>query len=355
MKLRDRVLVFFLLSGLGICAQQGNITIDNMDIPNAPALVLLDETFTIVETPKSIKALTAGLANGLGNNVALEFSPYLLFSNNRSFYDYNGYKIVNAELKEKGLFGQIYTNLSVSVASVRKDAVSNISVGLRTNLLTIHSSKRNEAFNEAENIYNKELYNIKKDEDDWENLRNNPRFIQLTNEYNTLMDSVSSLNTKPLFSIDIAGAYSHIYTNNNYDSGTKGKIATWLTLSYNQEIHNMRSGNSTYMSFYAIGRYLNDSMYFDENINEFTDRSLFDVGGKVEIDFSRLLFGYEYIKRTNEKDNYRSVGTIKYKLNSDLILTGGFGKNFENNDNLVSFLGINWGFDLGKNTFSNDK
>ncbi len=354
MKSRDKLLVFFLLSGLGICAQQGDITIENMDIPNAPALVLLDETFTIVETPKSIKALTAGLANGLGNNVALEFSPYLLFSNNRSFYDYNGYKIVNAEPKEKGLFGQIYTNLSVSVASVRKDSVSNISVGLRTNLLTIHNSKRNEAFHNAEQRYYEERYKIMTEEEP-ENLRNNPRFIQLTNEYNTLMDSVSSLNTKPLFSVDIAGAYSHIYTNNNYGSGTKGKIAAWLTLSYNQEINTLRSGNSSYMSFYAIGRYLNDSMYFDENINEFTDRNLFDVGGKVEIDFSRLLFGYEYIKRTNEKDNYRSVGTIKYKLNGDLILTGGFGKNFENNDNLVSFLGINWGFDLGKNTFSNDK
>ncbi|WP_394776123.1 hypothetical protein [Flavobacterium sp.] len=67
------------------------------------------------------------------------------------------------------------------------------------------------------------------------------------------------------------------------------------------------------------------------------------MGAKVELQFNDFAIDYEYINRTNQKDNYRSVGNLKYKINERFSITGGFGKNFEKTDNLVSFLGISWG------------
>jgi hypothetical protein len=359
-KLTNILYLYFLFHAANLVAQN-EIKIKDLEIPNAPALSLLDETTTILETPKNIKTLTSSIANGLGNNMAIEFSPYLLFSNNKSFYDYNGFKMINNEVEnenekklvEKGLFGQIITNFSVSIASVKKDSLNNLSVGLRTNLLTIQNPKRIKVFSKAEKKYNEEIYKILVNEEP-ENLSNNPEYIKLTKEYNILLDSVASLNTKPLFSVDVAGGYSHVFTNNNYNSGTKGKVASWLTFSYNNEISTNSKGTSSYVSFYGIGRFIQDNNYYEESSNNIISKDFFDCGGKIEIDFGKLLFGYEYVSRLNEDNNYRSVGIIKYKISKDIVLNGGFGKNFENNQNLVSFLGINWGLDLDKNIFSKE-
>lgn len=35
-----------------------------------------------------------------------------------------------------------------------------------------------------------------------------------------------------------------------------------------------------------------------------------------------------------------------------MSITGGFGKDFPEDDNLVTILGINWGLDLSKKSFS---
>lgn len=343
-------IMFFLFTSNHTIAQN-DVSIKNLEIPTAPALSILDETATIIETPKNIKTLTTSLSNGIGNNVAIEFSPYLLFSTNKNFYDYNGFKVKNKKIIEKGVLGQTSTNLSISIASVRKDTISNIALGFRTNLLTVQNPKRKIVFMEADSIYEKDIRElmIKLDPD---SLRKSPEYIRLNRQFNKLLDSVASLNTKPLFSIDVAGAYTQFYSNNNYNSGNKGKVASWITLSYNKELGTKTDGNSSYLSFYSIGRYIQDNSFFDEKNNQIITKNFIDFGGKIEIDFGKLLFAYEYVNRINENENYRSVGTIKYKLSKDIILNGGFGKNFESNQNLVSFLGINWGFDLDKNTFS---
>jgi hypothetical protein len=351
MKTIYTLIVIFFAQVSSMHAQ--DITIEDLEIPNAPALSLLDETTTIIETPKNIKALTTSLANSLGNNIALEFSPYLLFSTSKNFYDYNGFMVSqNSENKlvEKGLLGQAWTNLSFSVASVKNDSLNKISFGFRTNLLTIQNPKRKILFNEAEKTHNEKIRIILIKEDH-ETLSKNPEYIKLTKEFNVLMDSVASLNTKPLFSLDIAGAYNHLYINNNYDSGRQGKIASWLSLSYNRELKEKKDGSNSYISLYGIGRFIQDSNYLDEATSEIISKDFFDCGGKVEIDLGKLIFAYEYVNRLNEENNYRSVGTIKYKVSNSIIINGGFGRNFEATDNLVSILGINWGLDLGTNKF----
>lgn len=64
--------LFIVFSSVSLVAQN-EVKIEDLEIPNAPALTLLDEATTILETPKNIETLTTSIANGLGNNMALEF------------------------------------------------------------------------------------------------------------------------------------------------------------------------------------------------------------------------------------------------------------------------------------------
>ena len=84
-------------------------------------------------------------------------------------------------------------------------------------------------------------------------------------------------------------------------------------------------------------------MTYDTTLLSYKKEKNFDIGAKIELQLNDFAIGYEYINRTNQKDNYRSVGNLKYKINERFTITGGFGKNFEKTDNLVSFLGISWG------------
>ena len=55
--------------------------------------------------------------------------------------------------------------------------------------------------------------------------------------------------------------------------------------------------------------------------------------------------------RSIDSDQFRSVGNITYQVNNNISVTGGFGKDFPSDNNLVTILGINWGLDLGEDSF----
>jgi hypothetical protein len=99
-----------------------------------------------------------------------------------------------------------------------------------------------------------------------------------------------------------------------------------------------------------MGRFLNDN-YQQIITNDFATRNLLDCGGKLEFEFDRLIFSYEYIYRWDSNDktqnSFRSSGLIKFKLNEDLYLTAAFGRNFGSGNNLISQIGINWGIGTG--------
>ncbi len=90
------------------------------------------------------------------------------------------------------------------------------------------------------------------------------------------------------------------------------------------------------------------------NIDEegfYFNESFWDYGGKLELELNKFKLGYEYLKRSGDEERFRSVGNISYQLNDEIIITGGFGKDFPVDNNLVTILGINWGFDLGEQAF----
>ena len=140
--------------------------------------------------------------------------------------------------------------------------------------------------------------------------------------------------------LDFAAAYSSLYPENNYRKNQQDRIGVWSTLTFSPKV------NENYLNFYGFIRYIKDNSVYNNLTLNYTDRfEYFDYGCKVQIDIDALSFGYEYIKRKGNGKDFRSVGVIQYKINSNYYLTGGFGKNFssDSSKDLVSLIGIRWG------------
>lgn len=348
------ILIMLLCGFPASLLAQGTVVIKDIEIPTAPALMLLDNAPTNIETPKNIKAITAGILNGIGNNTALEFTPYFFLNTNKNFYNYNNFYVTNTSgtkaLEYRGIFsGNVYSNLSVSFASVRSDTTSNLAIGIRTNLIKIQSRAWHGEFNKADALYRVRIRKLE-EELDPEELAVSDEYKKLVSQYNVLLDSLVLLNQKPMFGLDAAVAYNHFFESNDYSEGRMGRRAAWLTASYNLSLDHDVRNSKNFLSLYAYGRYLKDNMTLDPETMQYSDFDFFDFGGKAEFELGNFSFAYEYVKR-NRNDNYRSVGSIKYTIRESILLSGGFGRNFSQQDNLVSFLGISWGIDYG-NEFS---
>jgi hypothetical protein len=152
---------------------------------------------------------------------------------------------------------------------------------------------------------------------------------------------------KPIFRLDAALGYSILFKENEFNASTANRFGSWFTADFA-----VKFNDQDYLHIYGISRYIDngfninsEGMYFGEDF--------WDVGGKLELELKKLKFSYEYLRRTNGDNKFRSVGNITYQLNKKINITGGFGKDFQVEDNLVTILGINWGLDIGEGLFSN--
>lgn len=343
--------VFLISIIVSLYGYSQEIKISDLEVPNSPAFTLMDFTPTTISNPTTPQAVSLNLLSALSsNNVAIEFSPYWLSSGKHktitSYY----------EGEEQKSFSKPFKNLSVSIATIKNDSIQNVSFGFRTNIFTINSQQKINsigilkaklvAFNAtlapllpvALNPYPAGTTEFNEWNIDILNkMAKDPTYVAQSAEIYENNDALN--NIKPLLSLDFATAYNHFFTNDEYKKGNFGRFGAWATLNENINI----GSNKNYLSLYQYGRFLIDEMTYDSTTLNYKREENFDLGGKIELQFNKLSFGYEYIKRTNQKDNYRSVGNIKYKLNNDIVLNGGFGKNFEGANNLVTLLGISWG------------
>lgn len=353
--MRQLALICFLLFSV-VSFSQDEIKIKDLELPNAPAFAILDYSSTNISAPNTVQALTLSLINatnsakGFPTDYALEFSPYWVFKNKAAnFSDY-----FDKERKEK--YSKPYKNMSISFASVKKDTIQNLSIGIRTNIFTVNRKEKLKKIDTLE-IQLKEFAQLLDDRlapigvappsgsDAYnEYMMNQMNKLEAEKSYATKRKGVYDkldeiINMKPIFSIDAAAAYNHFFDQNEFKSGKFGKLGVWTTLNENFLFKN----DKNYLCLYQYARFLVSEMNFDTVNNVYKKDQSFDLGTKIEFQFDKLSVGYEYIKRLSESDNYRSVGNIKYKLSDKLTLNGGFGKNFEKTDNLVSFLGVSWG------------
>ena len=356
------------------------VSIFDLEIPNNPAFILLDNAPSVIERPNSSKAIGTTLlqniaADGVLNNIAVEVTPFWLSKNpRRSALKYYG---VDANKKQK-YFSKLKL-ASFSGAYVKEPSnIINVSIGGRATLFEIKRTEDIDAYFEAyDGIYKivsnigdlleadfdmenpiptcengetpeecnklREAYNAKLKE--FTNSIEDPEFKQKRiNEKSKATgweDKMQEIiKRKPLLAIDVAAAYNQRYYNSEFNNNGFGRFGVWGTLGLYPNIE-----NQNFLNLYIFTRYLVEGDAPNQlALSSDADKyNAFDLGIKGELEFERIILSYEYINRSGDLKGYRSSGTIKYKMSDTLFVTGTFGNNFEENDDLITLFGIQWG------------
>jgi len=362
------------------------ITLKDLEIPNSPAFILLDKAPSTIEKPTNAKAITISALNAFNSNngfpkdYGIEIVPHWFFNpkSNDDIIKYGGYKDSSEKAPKQRVFNNV-KNASISVAfltnmdTLTGNFVNNISIGLRSNLLTIRSKKHLKTLkrqNDASVSYLKELNKLWEGELDYPIQKlgeSDSTYRARENRYNKNLETLQKKGTKgldltsrelkdslyqlvlakPILSLDGALAHSFFFENQEFSTRKFGRLGAWLTLNLNFKLKHKNTQNANYFSIYGIARFLKDATLVEEG--NYTKKSFNDLGYKLEFEFKQLVLSYEYIKRFGDTSNTkRSSGLIKYKINNQLYLTGAYGDNFGDTGDLISFLGINWGLSTGK-------
>jgi hypothetical protein len=362
--MKKSILIFLLFGAGSAFAQPADLSVSLKDIemPASPGFVLLDQAPSCIERPASTKAFVFSILNsiveseGLPENYAIEITPFWYFKHrNMSALKYAGIQenkqLPFSELKLVSL-SAAYINLMDTITIL---PVNNISFGARTTLFKIRSETNSSSIKKANAGAVDQLRKIDeiivKRIGPWDPVDPEGHKKKQAALLEFLQDSLKitnnlaeALEVKPVFVIDFAVAYNLFFTNNDFSTKQFGRFGTWVTLNYAQKLN---EENTNYLNLYAIGRYLKDEATRDES-GEFIGKTFYDFGAKVELQFNKFSFGYEYIYRSgNVSNTFRSSGQLKYRISDNLFLTGAFGKNFGDSHNLVSMLGINWGLMTG--------
>ncbi len=352
-----------------------DLSVKNFEIPTSPAFMLLDKAPSVIERPNTGRAFAVSVLNsfsenrGIPQNYAVEFTPYWFFKHPKlNALSYAGCK--SNQKKPNGCKQKCFNQAgrgSFSAAIITTDdtstskSVTNLSFGLRTTLFTLRSAQQVKAIQQAHSTV---VYRLKSQME-----RQNaavPLALKVTNpaEYNKQVAAflandladpdgtfAKALDLKPLVALDLAAGYNTFFLENDFYNHHLGRFGAWGTLNIaipldRDSVKDGSSGN--YLHVYGVGRYLVDGTQ-PETDSTYLRREYSDYGVKIEMEFKKLTFGYEYVARngTGEYHTFRSTGTIAYQLSDHLFLTGAFGKNFGKTDNLISMFGINWGISTG--------
>jgi len=360
-----KLIILFTLFGINLSFAQEldtTLTLTDMEIPISPAFILMDQAPSSIERPNNPRAFGISIlnsfteSNGLPKNYAVDFTPFWFFKHKKmSVLKYAGYN----DKKQRPFASLKMVSLSMAYInqtdSISISPINNISFGVRTNLLKIRSKENLKAIAIANSNAVNHLVLIDSivvariggdDFDDREGYRQKQRILKqfLQDSLNLNNKIAEALLQKPIFAVDFAIAYNTFFTNNDISTQHFGRFGTWLTLNYAQKLN---EDNTNYLNVYAIGRYIQDGASRD-SLGVYTLQTFYDFGGKIEIELRKFSLGFEYIYRSNNSiDTYRATGQLKYQISKNLFITGAFGKNFGTTNNLVSMLGINWGFLTG--------
>jgi hypothetical protein len=349
-----------LLGSLHAQDSDTSISFDNGSIPNAPAFILLDKAPTLIERPDTAKAfgvqLLQDFEDGILDNIAIEFTPFWYTKPKKlTALKMRGIERIETSSgefynKQNYFAGLRFVNVSLAYSS-EMDSIQNIAIGARATIFEykhqddikrlVDANAHNERIlKEKILLFNEFLALPGKSE----LASSNKTQFQIELDAFIKEKKLKSANTvyealkiKPILAIDGAIAYNARYTDNTFESSADGRFGAWLTAAYAQPLgRNVATNN--YINMYGFFRYLNDQLG-NQTFNAI------DLGLKVELEFERLSFGYEYISRSGDLDSYRSAGSIAYKLSNNTYVTGSFGNNFGATNDLISLLGLRWGLD----------
>ncbi|MEP3836928.1 MAG: hypothetical protein ABJM36_04745 [Algibacter sp.] len=350
----------FIILAIGSISFNGysqNVDLSKFTLSNnsSPAFVLLGETPTAIYTPRNFKALSIHALNNFGESLSVEVTPYFLINQERRDRTYQKYigvmeDPVTKEIKQNPFSGLNTTNISFAFVDKEFSGLTSkrktYSIGVRTTLLRFYNKDKVHqntvgmamalsnitvpvsVLEEGEEAIQK-YYNEKQD------------------EINALIEPFQK-TIKPIFRLDVAMGYSTLFKDNAISAATAKRFGAWLT-SETSLILNEGSDAKTnnYFNFFITARYIEDGFNSMNQTDYFTSYYR-DLGGKIDFEFGRIAFGYEYISRIGSFSSERSVGTVKFIINKDISFSGGFGKDFTvTEDNLLTIFGIHWGINTG--------
>jgi hypothetical protein len=326
----------------------------------SPAFQLLEETVTDIYTPENVKALALHVQNNFGESMAIEVAPYFFIntkSKNRTYYKYIGVTEENNILKQNPFSGLNTTTLSFAYLKkdfetiTGDDELKTFSIGARTTILRFYNKEK--IYNNAQNIAN-ELLSLPSPPNRILTMPNGPAKEEALKKFYIEQQKIDERfkpfqkNIKPIFKLDGAIAYSSLFKDNSSDEGTVNRFGSWLTGEFSLILNedDDESATNNYFNLLFTARYIEDEFNM-EIADTFTTNYYRDFGVRANFELGKFTFGYEYIKRHGTITSERSVGNISFALDKDISITGGFGKDFQANDNLLAIFGINWGFNFG--------
>ncbi|EFK36549.1 Uncharacterised protein [Chryseobacterium gleum] len=412
------VLLAALVSNMALLfAQSKEISaeLNKLELSNAPSVMLLGLASSDLETPKSKKAFMSSIVNsfsendGLPNAYAVELTPTHLFPlTEMDALKYAGIKSIKKTDESYEYKNNIFSeakNVSVSFAFLRNYKIEDletenpsVSFSLRTTVFKIRNKKNIEAITTSSNNISRELTDIQSEFYQSQkykdivasNISNSEKEKKLaqalegfvTDYYKTKTENYKKyLDEKPAFQLDIASAYSTFFLDNQFKNNQFGKLGFWMTMSsginleskpkpkpdssenQNQKKSKVKIRETSTepskiekrLNFYAVARYLQDRTIYNA-ASGFSRSNNYDFGGKIELVYNRFSIGYEFIYRSSDLDDtYRSNGIINYKVSDSVYINAAFGKNYGDKNNLITFLGLNWGLDSKRKTLFSEK
>lgn len=369
-----------------------NVELKELAISNPPSIILLGISPSELETPKSKKAIALSLVNsfkkneGIPDTYAFEITPYwLLRSKEMNSLKYAGLKEDKEKIYKQNIFNEL-NRVSFSLGFVRDltlnsgDDIKNpaFAISVRGTLIKIRTQDNIKRIIKEDSAKKAQLKLISKylsgeeEKEEIQKIENKCKDGTLTppecerelaaismkllrkyeennKEANDVDYYKNLLEASPLLSVDFAGGYSTFFSDNKFSNNHFGKLGFWLTLNSGIDFTNKKKPEEEKkLNFYGIVRYLDDGTMVDDNQQFFRTRN-YDFGGKAELTYKRFSISWEYIYRINDVENtFRSNGVLAYKVSDKIYVNAAFGKNYGEKDNLISFLGLNWGLDSEK-------
>lgn len=367
-------------------AQEDKIDLKELQITTAPSAVLLGISPSELETPKSKKAIVLNIVNsfkkneGIPENYAFEVTPFWLITpKEMTALKYAGI----VDNSKQNIFNEV-KKASFSLGFVRdlaldpNEEIKNpaFAFSVRTTLIKIRTKKNRDSIiaqnTKVKKILGDLLVDLTNDPNRYdietklfakclEENNDDQEFCQKTikgkvdaflkekkekykrdnvNYYRNIMEA------PPLLAIDFAGGYSTFFSDNKFSNNQFGKLGFWMTLNTGFDFTDIEKPDvEKKLNFYGIARYLEDGTTLDIN-QQFLRTKNFDFGGKAEFVYKKFSISYEYIYRMNDLENtFRASGLLAYKVSDKVYINAAFGKNYGDKDNLISFLGLNWGLD----------
>jgi len=286
------------------------IEYSSLETPASPGLILFDNTPSSIEKPTTPQGLSLGIISIGQSGGAIDFAPFWLVDHP----NFTAEKIYKNKVP-------VLSHLTLSLASAQTDTANFISMGLRTRFYQNYGkieTKLDKIKSELELALAEKEIN---------------RIDSLKNEYSKLL-------SKPIFSIEFAGAIGSNEDPYSISEININRWAAWLNFNFRP------NGDKFY--FTILTRYINYE--FIENNTLYHD--LVDLGSRLNYDFNKLTISAEYIQRLNISseifNDYRIAAIFSYKFSDNLFLTTTFGKNFFEASEIIALAGINIGISNNK-------